>query len=197
MCSNESWRNASEIARFRGSQLNNYFPTHPGRAMPMIALAASLLLLMTVSSRALDRLQDPPAASGRAFSAVQGGAVTDIDLADLSALPQYKMLTNSPWEEGQQEFEGVLFRDVLALLQLADADAVILRAVDDYSARIPREDWINYPTLLALRANGAFLTRRNQGPTRLVYPVLEYPELDNPVHKNRWVWLIESIERAD
>lgn len=172
-------------------------PRKSSNSGSLLAFAMMLMVAMMAPAGAVERLQDQPATSGRAFTVVHRDGKFDIDLADLSRLPRYKLLTNSPWEEGVQEFEGVLFRDVLNLLRLSDAKAVIIHAVDNYSQRIPRKDWVDYPTLLALRANGAFLTRRNQGPTRLVYPVLEHPELDNPVHKNRWVWLIETVERAD
>lgn len=156
-----------------------------------------LIAMMSMPAGALERLQDQSVTSGRAFSVVQGSVTTEVDLSELSKLPRYRLLTDSPWEDGQQEFEGVLLRDVLAMLQMSDARAIIIHATDNYSQRIPREDWLDYPTLLALRADSAFLTRRTKGPTRLVYPVLDHPELDNPVHKGRWVWLIETLERAD
>ncbi len=162
----------------------------------LLLLAASLFAVCTGPSGAMEQLQNPPSATGPAFIIVNGSREMQIDLARLSTLPQYRLVTNSPWEKGQQEFEGVLFRDVLALMQLEDADAVLVRAIDNYAQRIPRQDWVDFPALLALRSSGAFLTRRDQGPARLVYPVLDYPELDNPVHRNRWVWLIKSIERA-
>ena len=167
------------------------------RALAMLAVVTMTLPTLPQTALSLEQVQMKDAAAGRAFTVVDTDNRVDIDLADLSSLPHYKLQTDSPWEEGQQTFEGVLFRDVLKLLNLSDAEAVIVRAKDDYSQRIPREDWLNYPTLLALRADGKTLTRRDQGPTRLVYPVLEHPELNNPVHKNRWVWLIESVERAD
>jgi|GEM_PF-797767 len=163
----------------------------------LVAGALLLIAAMSIPAVAVDRLKDQPVTSGRAFSVVHGTVKTEVDLSDLSKLPRYKLLTDSPWEDGQQEFEGVLLRDVLALLQMSDAKAVIIYAMDNYSQRIPREDWLDYPTLLALRADGSFLTRRTKGPTRLVYPVLDHPELDNPVHKGRWIWLIETVERAD
>lgn len=162
-----------------------------------IAVTASLLLAGIGPSIALEQIVNPPSASGPAFTIVNGSRKIQIDLARLSTLPQYRLLTDSPWEQGQQEFEGVLFRDVLALMQLQDAEAVLVRAIDNYAQRIPRKDWADFPALLALRSGGEFLTRRDQGPARLVYPVLEYPELSNPVHRNRWVWLIKSIERVE
>lgn len=170
---------------------------HFNQVLCLFVCALTLIAAMSFPASAAERLQDQPVTSGRAFSVVQGTVKTEVDLSDLSKLPRYRLLTDSPWEDGQQEFEGVLLRDVLALLHLSDARAVIIYAMDNYSQRIPREDWLDYPTLLALRADEAFLTRRTKGPTRLVYPVLDHPELDNPVHKGRWVWLIESMERAD
>lgn len=166
------------------------------RMVFLFAVALALIAAIAPAG-AVERLQDQPVTSGRAFTVVRDAAKTDVDLAELSTLPRYKLLTDSPWEEGQQEFEGVLLRDVLDMLKMSDAKAVIIHAVDNYSQRIPQADWQNYPTLLALRADGSFLGRREQGPTRLVYPVLDHPELDNPVHKNRWVWLIETVERVD
>lgn len=163
----------------------------------LVFLALTLSVVCTAPASALEQLQDPPATSGPAFTIVNGPREMQIDLAQLSTLPQYRLLTDSPWEKGQQEFEGVLFRDVLELMQLEDADAVVVRAIDNYAQRIPRKDWADFPALLALRSNGVFLTRRNQGPARLVYPVLDYPELNNPVHKTRWVWLIKTIERVE
>ncbi len=163
----------------------------------VLAMAVGLTVALAGTANALERLHKPPVVGGAAFTIKQDSGERAVDLADLCGLPQYKLRTDSPWEDGEQLFEGVLLRDALAYLNLDTADAVIIRAVDDYSQRIPREDWDNYPVMLALRENGSFLTRRNQGPTRLVYPVLDHPELDNPVHRNRWVWLIESIEPAE
>lgn len=163
----------------------------------VVLATAILTIVMVGAASALERLDDPPVVGGPAFTISQGGVEQAVDMADLCGLPQYQLRTDSPWEEGEQLFEGVLFRDALAYLGLDDAEAVIVRAFDEYSQRIPREDWDKYPLLLAMRENGSFLTRRNQGPTRLVYPVLDHPELDNPVHRNRWVWLIQSIERAE
>ncbi|MCR9137070.1 MAG: molybdopterin-dependent oxidoreductase [Alphaproteobacteria bacterium] len=171
--------------------------THASYRLIFLFAAALALIATIVPAGAVERLQDQPVTSGRAFSVVRDAGKIEVDLAELSTLPRYRLLTDSPWEEGRQEFEGVLLRDVLDMLKMSDASAVIIHAVDNYSQRIPREDWQDYPTLLALRADGAFLGRREQGPTRLVYPVLDHPELDNPVHKNRWVWLIETVERVD
>lgn len=167
-------------------------------AQGRMVLATAMLTIVTVgAASALERLDNPPTVGGPAFTIRHDGGEQAVDMADLCGLPQYSLRTDSPWEEGEQLFEGVLLRDALAYLNLDDADAIIVRAADEYSQRIPREDWHKYPLLLAMRENGSFLTRRSQGPTRLVYPVLEHPELDNPVHRNRWVWLIQSIERAE
>ena len=46
-------------------------------------------------------------------------------------------------------------------------------------------------------ADGRPLGHRHKGPTRIVYPLLECPELASPDRHARWVWLIASIEATD
>jgi hypothetical protein len=112
----------------------------------------------------------------------------------LEALGLYRVTTKSPWEEGQLTFEGVLVSDVVEYLGLGSAKALRIRALDDYTQDIPREDWVDRPLLLATRQDGKPLTRRTQGPARLVYPLAEYPDYKAAVHDERWIWVIKSVE---
>jgi hypothetical protein len=51
--------------------------------------------------------------------------------------------------------------------------------------------------ILATRFDGKPLGRRHKGPTRIVYPLLAFPELATAERDARWVWLIASIEAAE
>lgn len=117
-----------------------------------------------------------------------------VSVAELEAIGLKRVTTSSPWEKGELVFEGILFRDFLKVVGLDDAEAVLVRAKDNYTQIIPRKDWTDGPLLLATRQNGKPLTLRTQGPIRLVYPLLDHPEYDTEVHKRRWVWAITSIE---
>jgi len=120
-----------------------------------------------------------------------------LTVVELEALGTWRVRTVSPWEEGQIVLEGPLLRDVLAYVGLQDAARILVRSRDGHAPEIPREDWRDYPVVLATRADGRPLGHRHKGPTRIVYPLLEYPELASPDRHARWVWLIASIEATD
>jgi hypothetical protein len=105
--------------------------------------------------------------------------------------------THSPWEAGELNFQGVLLRDFLRDVGLEEADAVVFTGEDGYAQTIPKEDWEQWPVIIATRQDGELLDRRTQGPARVVYPIDDHPELDTADRKPRWVWTIKKIEAAN
>lgn len=165
----------------------------------ILSLKRSLIMLAVLAAGilpalALDPVSFPEPPDTVAFNVQKNGETIPVTLRQLEKLGLYRVTTPSPYEEGQLTFEGVLFRDVLKLVGLEGADSVALRAVDEYVQIIPHEDWTDGPLLLATRQDGKLLTRRTQGPTRLVYPLTDYPAFDTPIRKPRWVWLIKTLE---
>ncbi|WP_051328522.1 molybdopterin-dependent oxidoreductase [Geminicoccus roseus] len=120
-----------------------------------------------------------------------------LTVAELETLGIWRVRTISPWEEGEIVVEGPLLRDVLAHVGLERANSILVRSMDGFAQQIPRADWDRFPVILATRVDGRPLGRRHKGPTRIVYPLLQHPELASPDHAARWVWLIASIEGAD
>lgn len=161
---------------------------------------ASIAIVIGVASAPVDAIEPAIAQSaplpGVTVTIIGGHGATEVTTAEMEAIGLKRITTDSPWEKGRLVFEGILFRDFLKEVGLDDADAVLVRAADNYSQTIPKEDWIDGPLLLATRQDGEPLTLRTQGPTRLIYPLLDRPEYDTDVHKRRWVWAITSIERA-
>lgn len=131
-----------------------------------------------------------------AITVIGANGTITVSVAELESIGLLRVTTNSPWEKGQLVFEGILFRDFLKKVGLDDAEAVLVRAKDNYTQTIPREDWTDGPLLLATRQDGKPLNLRTQGPVRLVYPLLDHPEYDTEIHKDRWVWTITSVEHA-
>jgi hypothetical protein len=158
------------------------------------------IVLMTISASgalpaaALEPVTYPEPPDSVAFNVHRNGEAIPVSLRQIEQLGLYSVTTGSPFEEGQLTFQGVLFRDVLRLIGLEAEKSVTIRAEDDYVQIIPHEDWTEGPLLLATRQDGLLLTRRTQGPTRLVYPLNDYPAFDTPVRKPRWIWLIKTIE---
>lgn len=135
---------------------------------------------------------DPP--NGPAFNVIIDGDTQPVTLAEIEGLGMYRATTTTPWEAGSFTFEGPLLGDVLTYLGLADREKIILRAVDGFTAAIPRVDWQDSPVLLATRRDGKLLSRRAQGPTRIVYPETDFPDYAVQEYKSRWIWLIASVE---
>ena len=166
------------------------------RPLWRFAVIAALLSGAAVDAAAIEPVTYATSSDAVAFDVVKDGQHQPITIRRLEQLGLYRVSTPSPFEQGELDFEGVLFRDVLKLVGMENDAAVTVRAADEYVQVVPHEDWSDGPLLLATRQNGELLTRRTQGPTRLVYPLLDYPAFDTPIRKPRWVWLIKSIEPA-
>lgn len=155
---------------------------------------AMILSAGLVPAAALEPVTYPEPPDSIAFSIQKNGETIPVTLRQIEQLGLFSVTTGSPFEEGQLTFQGVLFRDVMRMTGLDSENSVTIRAEDDYVQIIPQEDWTEGPLLLATRQDGRLLTRRMQGPTRLVYPLNDYPAFDTPIHKPRWIWLIKTIE---
>jgi len=163
------------------------------RALRRGLIVPAVLMFGALPALALEPVSFDEPPDTPAFEVKRDGKSIPVTLRQLEKLGLYRVVTPSPYEKGELTFEGVLFRDVLKLVGL-DGDSVTLRATDDYVQIVPREDWTTGPLLLATRQDGKLLTRRTQGPTRLVYPLNDHPTFNTPVHKPRWIWLIKTIE---
>jgi len=167
------------------------------RFLSAIMLSASFISLDAVAVRA-ESATTPAALEGEQLVALtilsSSSERRDITVSEIEALGLREVTTRSPWEAGELKLEGVLLRELLRLAGIENAEAVTVRAEDGYTQTIPREDWEKWPLILATRQDGEALTRRTQGPTRIVYPLNDYPELDTPDYKPRWIWTITSIE---
>jgi hypothetical protein len=172
----------------------------PGRRLRPLPLLAGLLLASSVAlaqqDKALERVELPPLAKGEPVLeiALPAGAKT-YDLATLEELGTWRLTTRSPWDEGEPTFEGVLLADLLADAGLDELAEVELIALDDYVQAIPREDWADYPVLVATRQDSEPLAHR--GPLRVIYPLSAHPELDDDLHHARWVWSLSRIKPLD
>ncbi|MFT3690582.1 molybdopterin-dependent oxidoreductase [Paenirhodobacter sp.] len=124
------------------------------------------------------------------------GQVHALDEDAFAALPQHELTTHTVWTDGAQTFAGARLSDVLALAgteeALRDRD-LLLKALNDYTIRIPAADAWDYGALLARRQNGTALLRRDKGPLWLVYPRDSFDTLHDQRYDSRWVWQLSEI----
>ncbi len=128
-----------------------------------------------------------------AISVVNEGDTAQFDLAMLDKLEKRTIVTETPWYEEAQTFEGPLLSDLLDVLGVK-GESVRVIALNDYSAEIPMEELWKYPVVLTTRIDGETLSVRDKGPLFVIYPFDDYPELHDELHFGRCVWQVTSIE---
>lgn len=163
-------------------------------AVTIYAFLVAALCGMPRDARAA---MDPPA--GEVILTVAGkisetnvGEEAHFDREMLAALGMETLETTTPFEEGPQVFQGPLLAALLEAVG-ADGQVIIATALDGYTVEIPAQDMRDYPVLLAMIWNGAEMGIRNKGPTWIVYPLDQYPELVGEKFSTRSIWQLSSI----
>lgn len=114
-------------------------------------------------------------------------------LAQLDAMPQAEISTTTPWTSGKDTYKGVALKTLLQNAKVS-GDAVKVRALNDYWAKLPVAEAEKYQALLATHVNGTVLSRRNKGPLWVIFPLSERPELNKEKYHSYMVWQVRSIE---
>ena len=121
----------------------------------------------------------------------EGVAQFDRNMLESIGLSEFSTMT--AWFEDEVHFEGVLARELLAVVA-AEGEVVHAKALNDYRVEIPLDDFLTYDVLFALKMNGSYMKIRDKGPIWVVYPQNAHEELDKPEIHSRWIWQLESIE---
>lgn len=161
----------------------------------LLATSALLALAMPLSAAA-EQLAAPQGpvlltVSG-ALANTNSGDTAQFDLAMLDALAQRVTTTETPWYDAAQTFSGPLGSALLEAVG-AQGTTVTVTALNDYSADIPIEDFLDHAVILATRLDDKPLSVRDKGPLFVIYPFDEEPDLYNEVYFGRSVWQITAI----
>lgn len=131
---------------------------------------------------------------GGAISKSTGDAPVELDLATVERLGLVRYVVHDPWLDEDIEFSGVLLSAFVdAVGASPDATTLKFLAIDDYEVEIAIEDVRRWPILLATRTNGKPMQLEDKGPTRVVFPYDQFPEIDQLAYKDLWIWQISSI----
>lgn len=121
------------------------------------------------------------------------GKTVRLDLAQLSALPQQQLHTQTPWYPAPRTFSGPLLQDVLKLVG-AQGQTLEARAINDYKVSIPVSDAARFKPVLALQIDGKPIALRDKGPLFIVYPYDSDPQLRSSVYYSRSIWQLKALE---
>lgn len=129
------------------------------------------------------------------YSVDNGTGSNTIYADQIMALPMHQIATTTSVTEGVQHFEGVLMRDLLALMARHEpGETVVVGALNDYEVEIPMADFIRFDVILAHSMNGTRLTSRDKGPWWIIYPRDDHEELQDIRYDTRWVWQLNRVE---
>jgi hypothetical protein len=120
------------------------------------------------------------------------GRQADFDMDMLAALPQHRLVTHTPWHQGEQTFTGPLLRDVLAEAG-ASGTTLVAVALNNYRCEIPVEDTRQFDVLLARLLNGEPMRVRDKGPLFVVYPFDADARLHSERYYARSAWQLRSL----
>lgn len=124
------------------------------------------------------------------------GATSVYPITMLEELPTYRIETTTPWRADPTQFDGVMLRELLEVNGLAGVDSIKVTAENDYAVTIPRALWDTVPVLVATRANGAPISRRERGPIQFVIGREDFANSDIP-NESYLVWMAARIEKYE
>lgn len=128
-----------------------------------------------------------------AFHDITFDRAYSFDQQALEALPQHTATVRASDWPATHTFEGPLLSDVLkAAGAIGDATARF-HALDGYGAELDMKTVMNYPLILALKADGNYLGLGGRGPLWLVFPIHDFPELARESDAG-WSWATFHIE---
>ncbi len=127
-----------------------------------------------------------------AIGVTNAGDRAEFDLDMLDALSDGEFTTGTPWTEGASTFTGPTLAN---LLQAVDAGGDTLDAValNDYFVTLDRQRAIDAGALLAVRVDGQRMSVRDKGPTWIVFPYDDDPDLPSDLVKNWSIWQLRTI----
>lgn len=117
--------------------------------------------------------------------------------SELEKMATATVRTRSPYHEGNQqiiEFQGIRLSELLDRVGTpTNLDELTLLAFDNYRTTISIVDVYRYPIIIALKKDGIPLSRSEGGPLFGVFPISDYPELEDKYSQSDWVFYITDL----
>lgn len=155
---------------------------HPFKLLQRL-LTLALLIVSVSQARAADGI----------LTVEADGKSTTYSYEDLANMPQASVTTINDYVDAKSTFTGPLLRDVLTQNGIDEKAQIKLVALNDFSNTIPASDAFKYEVILALQMNDKKMSVRDKGPIWVIYPMDNYPELQDDLYNGRLVWQLKSI----
>lgn len=162
--------------------------------LPLLTLSQQALAESPVNKNMLNNPSGPIVLeiSGKLNNPNRDGlAVFDMDM--LKSLPTHSIDTSTVVTDGVHNFQGVLVRDLLSIIQAHGKNLKAI-ALNDYFVNISTDDFYNYDVIIAYEMDGQELKPSDKGPLWIIYPRDDYKELQDIRYDYKWVWQLYKIE---
>ena len=155
-----------------------------------LALAAASALISPVRTAAAEMDEVILDVTGQLDPA--HGPSLSLDRGAIEALGLDVVTTHTPWNEGRTRFEGVRLSRLLDHVG-ATGSTLRLTALNDYTVEMGIGIVREFEPLLAIKADGAYLTARTNGPVFVLFDFDGNPATDTPKHHALSVWQLRTI----
>ncbi|GAL32085.1 hypothetical protein JCM19240_5516 [Vibrio maritimus] len=112
---------------------------------------------------------------------------------DLSSMPKATIDTELPWLEGMNQFTGVKLEELFTQANTPLPELITFIALNDYKVSIRQEDIKQYQPIIANRKNGKRMSIRDKGPYWVIFPLSQYPEIDNTNYHSMMIWQLKEV----
>ncbi len=163
-----------------------------------VLLAATAVVWLVGNSATVARANgNLPPPSGEVILVVKGaitqtnvGAEAHLDREQFESIGVTRIVTRTPWTDGDAVFEGVLARDLMKALGATGASARAV-AANNYRVTLPLSDFEMYDVLLAVSINGEILRLRTKGPIWVIYP--DNANISAMERDERMIWQLVEL----
>jgi hypothetical protein len=114
-------------------------------------------------------------------------------LSDIEALGTARIVTTTPWHDGEVTFEGVPMSRLMEAVG-AHGTTIVVHALNEYSIAIPLSDFARFEAIMAFKTDGRYMEVADKGPLFIVYPYDDVAEVNNALYYARSVWQVRNIE---
>ncbi|MBM3114750.1 molybdopterin-dependent oxidoreductase [Jeongeupia naejangsanensis] len=156
-----------------------------------VALLMQSSVAMAAGVQADVRAWPPPVNKETVLQLGDGEKRLALTLADLEALPHYKVDLSLIWGE-RGTFQGIKLNDLLKRYGLSESATLRFSAADRYTLDIAAANWRLRDPLIATRFEMRELTIRQKGPLRLLWPD-ETASLES-TRGMLWIWNLVLIK---
>lgn len=119
-----------------------------------------------------------------------------VSQADVLALSDQQIVTETPWTDGTLAFHGAPLSAVLAVAGVEDG-WVNARGLNNYSVNLPLEQAVAANAFLAVQINGELMRIKDKGPFWIIFPWSDRPELLTRDIRSWSVWQLQTLRALD